>query len=127
MKPTESELAILKVLWENEPCTVRLVNDKLNESRKTEKEIGYTTTLKLMQIMTEKGILKRTIEGRRHIYESVTEQSETQSFLVEDLVESAFGGSAMRLVMQALGNHDTSQEELEKIKALIKSKETKND
>jgi BlaI family penicillinase repressor len=127
MKPTESELAILKVLWENEPCTVRLVNDKLNASRKTEKEIGYTTTLKHMQIMTEKGILKRTIEGRKHTYESVTERSETQSVLVEDLVKSAFGGSAMNLVMQALGNHETSQEELDKIKALIESKERKND
>ncbi len=127
MKPTESELAILKVLWENEPCTVRLVNDKLNESRTTEKEIGYTTTLKHMQIMTEKGILKRTVIGRKHTYESVTEQSETQSVLVKDLVQSAFNGSAMNLVMQALGNHETSQEELDKIKALIKSKETKND
>lgn len=120
MKPTDSELAILQVLWENQPCTVRFINDKLNEEREAgSKEIGYTTTLKLMQIMTEKGMLARKIEGRKHTYTTVIQQSETQSVLLDDFLQSTFGGSAMKLVMQALGNHETSKEELDKIKDLI--------
>ena len=119
MKPTESQLAILQVLWENEPCTVRFVNDKLNAQRTGSKTIGYTTTLKLMQIMTEKGLLNRKVEGRKHTYTSVIKQSETQSVLLDDFLQSTFNGSAMKLVMQALGNHETSKDELDKIKALI--------
>lgn len=119
MKPTDSELAILRVLWEHEPCTVRFVNEKLNEQRTESKEIGYTTTLKLMQIMTEKGLLQRQIDGRKHNYTTVIKQSETQGVLLDDFLQSTFGGSAMKLVMQALGNHETSKEELDEIKALI--------
>lgn len=120
MKPTDSELAILQVLWENQPCSVRFVNDKLNEQRAAgSKKIGYTTTLKMMQLMTEKGMLDRKIEGRKHTYTSVVQQSETQSVLLDDFLQSTFGGSAMKLVMQALGNHETSKEELDKIKDLI--------
>lgn len=120
MKPTDSELAILQVLWENQPCSVRFVNEQLNAQRAAEsKKIGYTTTLKLMQIMTEKGLLARKVNGRKHTYTSVIQQSETQSVLLDDFLQSTFKGSAMQLVMQALGNHETSKEELDKIKALI--------
>lgn len=120
MKPTDSELAILQVLWDNQPCSVRFVNDQLNEKRPAgSKKIGYTTTLKMMQLMTEKGMLDRKIEGRKHTYTSVIQQSETQSVLLDDFLQSTFGGSAMKLVMQALGNHETSKEELDKIKDLI--------
>ncbi len=119
MKPTDSELGILQILWENEPCTVRFVNDKLNLQRSDSKEIGYTTTLKLMQIMTEKGLINRIVDGRKHTYTAVIEQSATQSALLDTFLQSTFGGSALQLVMQALGNHETSKEELDQIKALI--------
>lgn len=119
MKPTDSELAILQVLWEHEPCSVRFINEKLNENRSDSKDIGYTTTLKLMQIMTEKGLLQRKIEGRKHTYSTVIKQSETQSELLDDFLKATFGGSTMQLVMQALGNHETSKAELNEIKALI--------
>ncbi|MFK7948684.1 MAG: BlaI/MecI/CopY family transcriptional regulator [Saprospiraceae bacterium] len=120
MKPTDSELTILQVLWQNQPCTVRFINEQLNAQREAgSKIIGYTTTLKMMQLMTEKGILDRKIEGRKHTYTAVIQQSETQSVLLDDFLQSTFGGSAMKLVMQALGNHETSKEELDKIKDLI--------
>lgn len=120
MKPTDSELSILQVLWKNQPCSVRFVNEQLNAQREAgSKKIGYTTTLKMMQLMTEKGILDRKIEGRKHTYTAIIQQSETQSVLLDDFLQSTFGGSAMKLVMQALGNHETSKEELDKIKALI--------
>ena len=121
-KPTESELEVLAILWKNGPSTVRFVNDHLNEKR----EVGYTTTLKIMQIMNEKGILSRENEGRTHIYKPEIPQEEIQGKLVDRLLETAFGGSASNLVMQALGNHKSSQEELEKIKELIKKLEDKS-
>lgn len=116
-KPTESELEILAVLWENGPSTVRFVNDKLG------KDTGYTTTLKLMQIMHEKGLVERVAEGRSHIYHAVARQDEMQVRLLDRLLQTAFSGSASRLVMQALGNHKTSEEELREIKDLIKKLE----
>jgi BlaI family transcriptional regulator, penicillinase repressor len=115
MKPTESELEILQVLWELEPCTVRAVNERLNEKR----EIGYTTTLKLMQIMAEKGIVSRNEDTRTHIYKSVVAESAMKDVLLQNFVTNAFRGSAMKMVMQALGNHDATQHELDEIKALI--------
>jgi len=121
-KPTESELEVLAILWKNGPSTVRLVNDKLNLKR----EVGYTTTLKIMQIMNEKGILTRESEGRTHVYKPKISQEEIQGKLVDRLLETAFGGSASNLVMQALGNHKSSKEELEKIKDLIKKLEDKS-
>ena len=121
-KPTESELEVLAILWKNGPSTVRLVNDKLNQKR----EVGYTTTLKIMQIMNEKGILTRESEGRTHVYQPKISQEEIQGKLVDRLLETAFGGSASNLVMQALGNHKSSKEELEKIKDLIKKLEDKS-
>ena len=123
MQPTDSELEILQVLWENGPSNVRAVNNRLNERR----SVGYTTTLKIMQIMTEKGILSRRKKERTHIYSPVLKESETQSLLVNKLLKNAFGGSAGKLVMQALGNNKTSAEELKLIKEIIKNLEKKQE
>lgn len=114
-KPTESELEILKVLWEHGPSSVRFVNDEINKR----KETGYTTTLKFMQIMLEKNLLTRNTDARSHIYDAAISQEETQRDLLGKFVDNVFGGSAMNLVMQALGDHDASKAELEQIKALI--------
>ena len=120
-KPTDAELKILQVLWEYGPSSVRFVNDKLNE----EKEVGYTTTLKIMQIMAEKGLLQRNTDNRSHIYNPVLKKVDTQKQLLQDFVDSTFKGSAMELVMQALGNHQASSQELQEIKALIANIEGK--
>ncbi len=114
-KPTEAELEILQVLWQYGPSTVRFINDKLSEQR----EVGYTTTLKLMQIMLEKGILVRNTDSKIHVYRAVVGESDTQQQLLDKFVESTFRGAAMKMVMQALGNHKTSPAELDEIKALI--------
>jgi BlaI family transcriptional regulator, penicillinase repressor len=117
-KPTESELEILQILWQNGPSSVRFINEELAKQR----DIGYTTTLKLMQIMFEKKLLSRTEEGRYHLYKAEIGEEATQINLLGKFVDSTFRGSAMKLVMQALGNHDSSKEELEEIKRLIDSK-----
>jgi BlaI family transcriptional regulator, penicillinase repressor len=122
LKPTESELEILQILWQNGPSSVRFVNEELAKYR----EIGYTTTLKLMQIMFEKGLLSRTEEGRYHLYKAEIGEEATQINLLEKFVDATFRGSAMKLVMQALGNHNSSKEELEEIKKLIDSKISDN-
>jgi predicted transcriptional regulator len=118
-KPTDAELEILSVLWEHGPSTVRFVNDQLNERR----EVGYTTTLKFLQIMSEKGLVTRNTEGRTHIYEAALSQHQVQDQLISKLVDTAFGGSAQKLVMQALGGSKSSKEELEAIKAYIRKLE----
>ena len=123
VKPTEAELEILHILWANGAQSVRFVNDKLNEQR--DPSVGYTTTLKTMQVMNEKGLVARDDSARSHIYAPALPQVETQRNLVNHFVESAFKGSAMQLVMQALGNHDASDNELAEIKALIESMEKK--
>lgn len=122
-KPTESELEILQVLWEHGPSSVRFVNDRLNEER----EVGYTTTLKLMQIMAEKGLALRNTESRTHIYKAAVSEAETQKRLLQKFVDTTFRGSAMKLVMQALGGHHASPEELDEIKALIEKMESDSD
>ena len=122
MKPTDSELEILQVIWLHGPVSVRFVNDELNHK----KQVGYTTTLKLMQIMTEKGLLKRSEKGRKHIYNVVLKEREAKNLLLDKFVKTAFGGSAMDLVMQALGNHQTTRDELEELKALIEKIEKDN-
>ena len=114
-RPTEAELAILGVLWARGPATVRQVNDALYESRET----GYTTTLKLMQIMAEKGLVTRDERDRTHVYAAKLSQDRTQRQLVTDLVDRAFGGSALALVMQALSAHPASDDELQEIQRLI--------
>lgn len=118
-KPTESELEILSILWNKGPSTVRAVNDEMSRS----KNIGYTTTLKLMQIMTEKGMVERVMDGRQHIYNAVARQEDAQVRMLDRLLVTAFGGSASKLVLQALGNHKTSEDELKEIKALIQKLE----
>ncbi len=114
-KPTEAELKILKVLWQVGPCTVRQVHEALSY----DKDSGYTTTLKLMQIMTEKGLVRRNESSRTHIYEATVSEADTQKQLLHKFLETAFSGSASKLVMQALGNHRTSKEELEQIRQLL--------
>ncbi len=121
-KPTDSELEILHILWENGPSSVRYINDMLNERR----DVGYTTTLKLMQIMNEKGLVKRDTAAKTHIYIAVAKENDTKNNLVNDFVNVAFHGSAMNLVMQALGNTKSSPEELEDLKALISKLENQS-
>jgi len=116
LRPTEAELEILQILWMSEPSTVRYVNDILNKK----KDVGYTTTLKIMQIMTKKGFVERNKEKRTHIYKTVISEKETKNLLLNKFLNATFGGSAAKLVMQALGNHKTHKEELKKIKDLIK-------
>lgn len=119
IKPTESELEILQVLWENGPSSVREVNDHLSRKR----EVGYTTTLKLLQIMTEKKLVVRIEKERKHIYSAEASREETQILLLDRFLESTFSGAAMKMVMQVLGNHKASKEELDEIKKLIKKLE----
>lgn len=118
-KPTESELEILSVLWNHGPCTVRFVNEQIGARKNT----GYTTTLKLMQIMHEKGMVGRVMDGRTHIYQALARQEDMQVKLLDRLLETAFSGSASKLVLHALGNHRTSGEELKEIKELIRKLE----
>lgn len=114
-KPTDSELEILNVLWNIGPSTVRVVNEKLNEKR----EMGYTTTLKLMQIMFEKGLVERNENERSHIYNAAIKENDIQKVLLNKLLETAFSGSAAKLVLQALGNSQTSKEDLKKIREYL--------
>ncbi|MHC4346262.1 MAG: BlaI/MecI/CopY family transcriptional regulator [Planctomycetota bacterium] len=113
--PTDRELAILRVLWERGPSTVRQVNEAISADRST----GYTTTLKLMQIMTEKGLVVRDESDRTHVYKANVAEEQTQRQLVGDLMDRAFGGSARKLVMQALAAKKVSAGELTKIKQLL--------
>jgi predicted transcriptional regulator len=118
-RPTVAELAILRVLWDRGPSTVRDVQEVLNEDRPT----GYTTALKFMQIMHRKGLLVRDEKRRPHIYRPAQEEEKTQRQLVGDLIARAFCGSAGRLVMQALSTKKSSPEELEEIRELLKKME----
>ena len=118
-KPTEAELDILAILWEMGPSSVRIVNDILSKHR----QVGYTTTLKQLQIMHEKGLVSRVNDGRTHIYTAERGKEETQKQLLDRLLDAAFGGSASKLVMQVLGNHKSSRKELEEIKKLIQKLE----
>jgi BlaI family transcriptional regulator, penicillinase repressor len=117
IEPTRSELEILQVLWEHGAATVRFVNDKLNEQKRA---VRYTSTLKLMQIMAEKGILKRDESNMKHIYSPAMEEQKTKGFLLERFVDSMYNGSASSLMMQLLGNKKTSKKELQAIKDLLK-------
>jgi BlaI family penicillinase repressor len=115
-EPTRSELEILQVLWQYGPSTVRFVNDQLNERKR---EVNYASTLKLMQIMVEKGILKRDESTMKHVYEPVLEEQKAKAYLVDRFVDSLFQGSASNLMMQLLGNKKTSRKELEQIKDML--------
>jgi predicted transcriptional regulator len=120
-RPTDAELAILRVLWERGPSTVRDVTDALQAARGT----GYTTALKLMQIMTDKGLVRRDDSKRTHVYVAVAPAEETQQQLVGDLLERAFGGSAQQLVLQALSSKKASKAELAEIRKLLDQMEKK--
>ena len=115
IKPTESELEILRVLWEHGEATVRVVHEELSKT----KDAGYTTTLKLMQIMNEKGLVKRDDSFKTHIYQAAVSKEKTQKHLLGKMIDTLFQGSSTQLVMQALGNHKTSKEELDEIQKLI--------
>ena len=114
-RPTDAELAILRVLWSRGPSTVRQVHEALSRERET----GYTTMLKLMQIMTEKGLVERDESERTHVYQARFTREATQQRLVSDLLEKAFGGSASQLVMQALAAKPASADELAQIRRLL--------
>ena len=114
-RPTDAELAILRILWERGPSTVRQVHDVLARDR----QAAYTTALKLLQIMTEKGLVERDERDRTHIYRARLGEEQTQRQLVRDLVDRAFGGSAMKLVVQALASRRASAEELRDIRKAI--------
>jgi predicted transcriptional regulator len=118
-RPTDSEVAILRVLWTRGPSTVRQIHDALADARET----GYTTTLKLMQLMMEKGLLTRDASSRTHVYTARLPQDQTQRLLVTDLVDRAFGGSAAALVMQALSARPVTPEQLKEIRQLIREEE----
>ena len=114
-KPTESELEILQTLWDKGPSTVREINEILNEKKLT----GYTTTLKLMQIMLEKELLSRDSTSRTHIYTAAVSKASGQNQAVNNLIDSMFKGSSAKLVMHALGNHPASDKEIEQIKRYL--------
>ena len=117
VKPTESELEILQILWQNSTATVRDVHEELAKT----KDVGYTTTLKLMQIMHEKGLVKRDESMRTHVYQPAVNKERTQKHLLDKMIESLFGGSSTQLVLQALGSGEqkVSAEELAQIQSLL--------
>ncbi|HZH36657.1 MAG TPA: BlaI/MecI/CopY family transcriptional regulator [Flavisolibacter sp.] len=119
VKPTESELEILQILWTNGTATVRDVHEHLAET----KDVGYTTTLKLMQIMHEKGLVKRDESMRTHVYQPNVNKEKTQKHLLTKMIDSLFGGSSTQLVLQALGSGEqkVSAAELEEIQKMIEN------
>ena len=117
VRPTESELEILQVLWDKENATVREVHEILLLS----KDAGYTTTLKLLQIMHEKGLVSRDDSSKTHIYQPAVSREKTQKHFVGKMINNLFSGSPAQLVMQALGNHKASRDELEEIQKLLNS------
>src|ERR1700712_5975445 len=115
VKPTESELEILRILWEKNNASVRVVHEELAKF----KEAGYTTTLKLMQIMFEKGLVGRDDSIKTHVYFPVVSREKTQKHLLGKMINTLFGGSSTELVLHALGNHKASPEELEDIQRML--------
>jgi BlaI family transcriptional regulator, penicillinase repressor len=115
-EPTKSELEILQVLWKNGPSTVRFVNDTLNQQKRA---VQYTSTLKLMQIMAEKKMLNRDETNMKHIYIAAIEEQKTKGFLLNRFVDTMFNGSASNLMLQLLGNKETSQTEIEEMKKML--------
>ena len=120
MEPTRSELEILQVLWQDGPSTVRSVNDRLNGQKR---EVQYTSTLKLMQIMVDKGLLQRDESQMKHVYRPAVEEAKTKSFLLERFVDALFDGSASSLMMQLLGNKKTSRKEIDAIREMLQKME----
>lgn len=122
VKPTESELEILNILWEKGSSTVRDVHEVLAKT----KEAGYTTTLKLMQIMHDKKLLKRDASSKTHVFEAAVSQQQTQGQMVRKMIDTMFNGSASKLVMQALGNHKASEQELDEIRRYLEEMDKKS-
>ncbi|MGD1890425.1 MAG: BlaI/MecI/CopY family transcriptional regulator [Cyclobacteriaceae bacterium] len=117
-KPSENELAILQILWEREPATVKEVNEILNQRKPT----GYTTTLKLMQIMHEKGLVTRTSEGAKgksHLYSSAVTEKQVNGQLLDQFIQRVFRGSASSMVMRAIGRSDITPEEIKEIRKFL--------
>lgn len=121
--PAKSELEVLKILWKSGPSTVRFVNDKLIEEIKT---VQYTSTLKLMQVMTEKGMLKRDETNMKHIYIPVLEEKKTMSLILDRFIQSMYNGSISNLLVAFLSSAESSKKELQKVKDLL-SKLDKNE
>jgi BlaI family penicillinase repressor len=115
IEPTKSELEILKVLWQHGPSPVRLVMEEINKSR----ELNYTATLKLMQLMVDKGILKRDETKMQHIYHVVEEENKTKEHLLDKFLDNLYNGSAASLMMQLAGNKKTTKEDLRKMRSLL--------
>jgi predicted transcriptional regulator len=115
IRPTDAELAILRVLWERGPSTVRQVFEVMSE----EKELGYTTVLKMLQIMNEKGLVQRDVTDRVHTFSTTQTQTQTQRNILDDLLDKAFGGSSLNLVMQALATRKASHEDLAEIRKML--------
>jgi predicted transcriptional regulator len=114
--PTKTEMEVLQVLWQYGPSTVRFVHDTLNEQKEA---VQYTSTLKLMQVMTEKGMLLRDETNMKHIYSAALEENKTKATMLNRFVDSTYNGSASNLMIALLGNDKTSKEELQKIKDLL--------
>lgn len=114
-KPTEAELELLHVLWDKGPSTVAEVHEKVGMAKDT----GYTTTLKILQIMTGKGLVERRLTGKKHIYTAVISRELAQKKLLNRLLQTAFHGSSASLVMQALGGHAPGKQELSEIRTLL--------
>jgi BlaI family penicillinase repressor len=119
VEPTKSELEILQVLWKHGPSTVRFVNEQLNVERR---EVQYASTLKLMQLMFEKGLLKREESGIKHIYIAAVEEEKTKSYLLDRFIDTMYNGSVGSLMMQLLGNKKASSEDLDLIRQMLKDK-----
>lgn len=119
IKPTEAELEILNILWEAQYATVRQVHEKLSLTKDT----GYTTTLKLMQNMYEKKLVSRDAAEKVHKYTALVNREQTQGQIVQRIIDTVFNGSAMQLVVQALGNHNTSGKELDMIREYLDKKQ----
>ena len=118
-RPTKAELSILSVLWQRGPSTVRDVHEALRNARTGGSDVGYTTVLKLLQIMTEKKLVKRDARARRHVYAAAASEATTRKQLLSDLVDRAFGGSSLALVLQALSTTRATPAELDQIRRLL--------
>lgn len=122
LKPTESELEILQVIWKKGQCSVRDVHEELTKN----KEAGYTTTLKLMQIMADKGLVERDTNAKIHLYKAVISREQAQNTALDKILDTVFKGSTADLVIQALGQHRASSDEIDAIKKYLQQFEGKN-
>ena len=120
--PTKSELEVLQVLWASGPSTVRFVHDTLNQQKEA---VQYTSTLKLMQVMAEKGMLERDETNMKHIYRAALEQEKTKGFILERFIDSMYSGSVSNMMLALLGNDKTSKKDLQAVKEMLKKLDDK--